>query len=60
MDEDARPTESVFDSIGGQPLARTVGISLGLCSRGTNQRLDVEQVPWAFSDSPTTAGPVQF
>lgn len=29
MDEDAPPTESVFDLIGGQPLPRTVSIVLG-------------------------------
>jgi len=34
MDEDAPPTESVFDFIGGQPLPRTVSIVLVLCSQG--------------------------
>lgn len=33
MDEDAPPTESVFDSIGGQPPPRTVGIIAGFALR---------------------------
>ena len=42
MDEDAPPTESVFDSIGGQPLPRTVSTFLGSYSQDTDHLLDVE------------------
>ena len=34
MDEDAPPTESVFDFIGRQPLPRTVSIVLGFVLPG--------------------------
>ena len=57
MDEDAPPTESVFDSIGGQPLPR-VSIIPSLCSQGTDQLSAVGQVPWYFSDGSIAAGPV--
>ena len=36
MDEDAPPTESVFDLIGGQPLPRTVSRILSVMFSGTD------------------------
>jgi hypothetical protein len=59
MDEDAPPTESVFDSIGGQPLPRTVIGIPGLSSQGTDQLSATGQIPQSFSDDSVATGPVQ-
>ena len=60
MDEDAPPTESVFDSIGGQPLPRTVSIILGSYSQGTDPLSVSGQVPCSFADGSIAACPVEF
>jgi hypothetical protein len=48
MDEDAPPTESVFDFIGGQPLPRTVSIVLDFVLSGYWLTNDCRPNPLVF------------
>ena len=57
MDEDAPPTESVFDLIGRQPLPRTVSIVLVFMLSGSRLTNDCRSNPLVFLERASRRSP---